>query len=49
MKNMTYNGFIDDINDSNKIKQIDFNIDGYNHYRNCSIGRYREKNRPSCK
>ena len=43
MKNMTYNEFIDGINDPNKIKQINFYIDGYNHYRNCSIGRYREK------
>ena len=40
---MTYDEFIEGINNPNKIKQIDFYIDGYNHYRNCSIGRYREK------
>lgn len=40
---MTYDEFIDGINDSSKIKQIDFYIEGYNHYRNCSIGRYKER------
>ncbi len=34
---MTYDEFINGINDSNKIKQINFYINGYNHYRNCSI------------
>ena len=32
---MTYNEFVEGINDPKKIKQIDFYIDGYNHYRNC--------------
>ena len=40
---MTYDEFINGINDPNKIKQINFYINGYNHYRNCSIGLYREK------
>lgn len=40
---MTYDEFIEGINDPDKIKQIDFYIEGYNHYRKCSIGRYIEK------
>lgn len=40
---MTYEEFIGGINDSTKIKQINFYIDGYNHYKNCSIGRYKDK------
>ncbi len=40
---MTYEEFIIGINDSKKIKQIDFYIEGYRHYNNCSIGRYIEK------
>ena len=40
---MTYDEFIEGINNPDKIKQIDFYIEGYNHYRNCSIGRYKEK------
>ena len=40
---MEYKEFIDGINDSKIIKQIDFYIQGYNHYRKCSIGRYIEK------
>ena len=40
---MTYDEFIEGINNPNKIKQVNFYIEGYNHYRNCSIGRYREK------
>ncbi len=39
---MTYKDFIDGIN-CGWIKQIDFYLEGYGHYRNCSIGRYREK------
>ena len=41
--NMSYEEFIKNINDEKKIKQIDFYIDGYSHYKNCSIGRYKEK------
>jgi len=37
---MRYEEFIKGINDEKKIKQIDFYIDGYAHYKNCSIGRY---------
>lgn len=40
---MTYEEFIEGINDPKKIKQVNFYIEGYNHYRNCSIGRYIEK------
>ncbi|MBR2340070.1 MAG: hypothetical protein IKA74_04480 [Clostridia bacterium] len=40
---MNYDEFIKGINDEQKIKQIDFYIDGYAHYKNCSIGRYKEK------
>ena len=40
---MTYDEFLEGINNPDKIKQIDFYIEGYNHYRNCSIGRYKEK------
>lgn len=40
---MEYKEFIDGINDSKIIKQIDFYIQRYNHYRKCSIGRYIEK------
>ena len=40
---MTYDEFLEGINNPDKIKQIDFYIEGYNHYRNCSIGRYIEK------
>lgn len=43
MKYMKYNEFINGINDPNGIKQIDFYLEGYNHYRNCSIGRYVER------
>lgn len=39
VKKMYYKEFIDGINDK-RIKQIDFYIDGYNHYKNCSVGRY---------
>ena len=41
--NMTYEEFIKEINDEKKIKQIDFYVDGYAHYKNCSIGRYTDK------
>ena len=41
-KCMEYKEFIDGINDPKMIKQIDFYIQGYNHYRKCSIGRYIE-------
>ena len=40
---MTYDEFLEGINNSDKIKQIDFYIKRYNYYRNCSIGRYKEK------
>lgn len=40
---MTYNEFIEGINNPDKIKQMDFYIDGYGHYNSCSIGRYIEK------
>ena len=34
---MTYDEFLEGINNPDKIKQIDFYIEGYNHYRNCDI------------
>ena len=40
---MTYDEFIEGINNPNKIKQMDFYINGYGHYNSCSIGRYIEK------
>ena len=40
---MSYEDFIKNINDENGIKQIDFYVDGYAHYKDCSIGRYKEK------
>ena len=43
MKKLEYNDFIEGINNPYKIKQIDFYVDGYSHYRNCSIGRYINK------
>lgn len=39
---MTYKEFIDDINCGN-IKGINFYIDGYSHYNNCSIMRTLDK------
>ncbi|MCM1043147.1 MAG: hypothetical protein NC350_02925 [Corallococcus sp.] len=37
---MEYKEFIDGINNRNGIKQIDFYVKDYPHYRSCSIGRY---------
>ena len=37
---LTYKEFVEGINDKANIKQIDFSIEGYGHYRACSI--YRE-------
>ncbi len=40
---MSYEEFIKSINNEKEIKQIDFYVDGYAHYKNCSIGRYIDK------
>ncbi len=37
---MTYEEFIKGINNRTRIKQINFYIKNYHHYKNCSIGRY---------
>lgn len=37
---MDYTEFIEQINDRNGIKQIEFYIRDYPHYHSCSIGRY---------
>ena len=43
MLDLRYEDFIKGINDPKGIKQIDFYVDGYQHYHSCSIGRYIDK------